>query len=260
MTPGARAWRVAAAILVGWLCVLPVIQMALIGSAGPWPAGKLLPESLQWDRWARAIFREGDLAASVLLSLLISACVAALSTAIGFVASRQIAGHRSGRVLLLAAYLPFAISPVILATCLLYIYIRLGLSGTLQGVIMAQTTVASGFATVFLHGMWNPRQRGLEEVARTLGARPLQSWIRVLLPASAPLLRVCFIQTFLISWAQYGLTLMIGSGKVRTLPLRVFDYLFEADPGYAAVAGALLVAPPLLLLWTERRLLFRTPW
>ncbi|MGH9869638.1 MAG: ABC transporter permease [Candidatus Polarisedimenticolia bacterium] len=260
MTPGARTWRLLVAILVGWLCLLPVIQMVLLGSAGPWPPGRLLPESLQWSRWARALSHQGDLPASVLVSLLISGCVAVLSTAIGFAASRQIAGHRRERALLFASYLPFAISPVILATCLLYVYIKLGLSGSLHGVILSQTTVASGFATVFLHGMWNPRQRGLEEVARTLGAKPLQSWIRVLLPASAPLLRVCFIQTFLISWAQYGLTLMIGSGKVRTLPLRVFDYLFEADPGYAAVAGVMLVAPPILLLWMERRLLLRTPW
>jgi putative spermidine/putrescine transport system permease protein len=257
MMPGTKAWRFMAALVVGGLCVLPVIQLVLLGSAGPWPPERLLPVSLQGSRWLRAISREGDLAGSVFISLLISGSVALLATGIGFSASKQIAQLPRRRALLFAAYLPFAISPVILATCLLYIYIRLGLAGTLPGVILTHTTIASGFATVFLYGIWNPRLRGLEEASRTLGATPLQSWTRVLLPASAPLLRVCLIQTFLISWAQYGLTLMIGSGKIRTLPLRVFDYLFEADPGYAAVAGFILVAPPLILLWMERRQLFR---
>ena len=58
---------------------------------------------------------------------------------------------------------------------------------------------------------------------------------------------VCFFQTFLISWFQYGLTLLVGSGKVETLPLKVYDYVSEANLGYAAVAGCLLVLPPVLL-------------
>ena len=76
-------------------------------------------------------------------------------------------------------------------------------------------------------------------------------------PAALPLLRVCFFQTFLISWAQYGLTLMIGAGKVRTLPLRVYDYLLEADPAYAALASLFLILPPCALLWLERRVLLK---
>ena len=94
-------------------------------------------------------------------------------------------------------------------------------------------------------------------VARTLGATPRQTWLHVLIPSALPLLRVCCFQTFLVSWVQYGLTLMIGSGKVRTLPLRVYDYAFEADPGYAAVAGLLLIVPPLTLAWMERRVLLK---
>jgi putative spermidine/putrescine transport system permease protein len=79
----------------------------------------------------------------------------------------------------------------------------------------------------------------------------------VLLPLSREVLQLGFLQTFLLSWFQYGLTLLIGAGKVQTLTLRVYSLVGEANPAYAAVASCLLVAPPAVLLLLNRRLLAR---
>ena len=243
--------------IVAVSALLPLIYLALLTVADRWQAPRLLPEGLRLDRLSNVLSSSTGLLESLLLSLFIGGLVAAGSTALGFVTSRQLAYTRRLRLWLLLAYLPFAISPVVLATCLLFVFIKVHLSGTLLGVILAQIMLAYGFATILLLGLWNPHKQGLEQVARTLGANPRQVWMQVLIPASLPLLRVCFFQTFLISWAQYGLTALIGSGKVRTLPLRVFDYAMEADPAYAAVAGLLLIVPPLALLWIERRIVFK---
>jgi putative spermidine/putrescine transport system permease protein len=247
--------------LVGWLlaagALLPLLYLAVLTIADGWQAPRLLPEGVRFDRLSNVLSDSTGLLRSLLLSLLIGVLVAAASTALGFVTSRQLSYARHLRLWLLLAYLPFAISPVVLATCLLFVFIKVHLSGTLLGVILAQVMLAYGFATILLLGLWNAHKQGLEQVARTLGASPRQVWLRVLIPASLPLLRVCFFQTFLISWAQYGLTLLIGNGKVRTLPLRVFEYALEADPAYAAVAGLLLIVPPLALLWIERRFVFK---
>ncbi len=252
-----RAFAKLGAALVTAIALTPLIYLSVRAVADGWQAPRLLPEALRFDRLGNVLSASTGLFGSLVLSLLIGALVAASSTALGFITSRQLVAARRRRLWLLLAYLPFAISPVVLATCLLFFFIKLRLSGTLLGVVLAQIMLAYGFATVLLLGLWNPQKQGLEQVARTLGASPLQVWLRVLIPVSLPLLRVCFFQTFLISWAQYGLTLMIGSGKVRTLPLRVFDYALEADLAYAAVAGLLLILPPLLLLWIERRIVFK---
>jgi putative spermidine/putrescine transport system permease protein len=236
---------------------VPLVYLALLAIAGDWQSPHLLPRALRFDRWRNVLGGSTGLLDSLLLSLLIAVVVAASSTALGFITSRHLAHARGLSWWLVLTYMPFAISPVVLATCLLFSFIKLQLSGTLLGVVLAQTMLAYGFASVLLLGLWNPHKRGLEDVARTLGASPRQVWLQVLLPASLPLLRVCFFQTFLISWAQYGMTLMIGAGRVRTLPLRVFEYALEADPAYAAVAALLLIVPPLALLWVERRVLFK---
>jgi putative spermidine/putrescine transport system permease protein len=250
-------------LLAGWIAVIamltvfPLLYLIVTALAGPWPAPRLLPESLSIDRLLKVIVGGSGLGASLALSLLIAFVVAALSTGLGFVTSRHLAYSPRRNVWLLLAYLPFALSPVVLAACLAFFFIKLRLSGTVLGVVLAQTILAYALAVILLVGLWNPHKRGLEDLARTLGATSRQVWLRVLLPSSMPLLRVCFFQTFLMSWVQYGLTFMIGNGRIQTLPLRVYGYAFEADLSYAALAGVLLILPPLLLLWFERRVLFK---
>src|SRR5262249_62243642 len=97
---------------------------------------------------------------------------------------------------------------------------------------------------------WGTRAR-----PRGGGTAPLSR--RALLPLSRGALLLCFFQTFLISWFQYGLTILIGGGAVETLPMKVYDYVNEGNPAYAALAGCLLVVPPVALLWINRRLLWR---
>ena len=169
--------------------------------------------------------------------------------------ARTVADHPRRRAACCSlAYLPFAASPVILGVCLLYVYIRLGLVATVAGVVLAHTIFAYAFAVVFWVPFWNPEKRAYEDLVRTLGGTRTDALRRVLLPLVARgRCSLCFFQTFLISWFQYGLTLLVGSGKVETLPLRVYAYVGEANLGYAAVASVLLVLPPLVLSWINRR-------
>ena len=148
-------------------------------------------------------------------------------------------------------------SPVILGVCLMYLYLKAGIAGTVYGVAAAQLIFAFGFSIVFFSGFWNSRLRALEDLVLTLGGSPWQAFTHALLPLSKGMLLICFFQTFLISWFQYGLTLLVGSGQVQTLPIKVFDYINEADFYLAAVAACLLVLPPALMLWVNKQILYK---
>lgn len=238
-------------------CLVPFAYLAVLSLAGPWEFPALLPSGFRADRWIGLLGGGRDLGASLARSWAISMTVGLLATSAGFVTARAIAEHPRRRVLLVAAYLPFAASPVILGVCLLYVYSRLGLAASAPGVALAHMVVAYGFAVVFWVPFWNAEKRAFADLVRTLGGRPLDFYSRVLLPLSRGPFLVCFFQTFLISWFQYGLTLLVGAGKVQTLPLEVYDYVNEADLGYAAVASLLLVVPPVLVSWVHRRVLRR---
>ncbi len=245
----------AGAVMVA--CVFPLAYLALLSVAGPWEFPAILPESLRFDRWTLLLGREQALFDSLLVSLFVSTTVGVLSTLAGFVTARTVAYHRRRSLLLFLAYLPFAVSPVILGVSLLYVYIRLGLVATVAGVVLSHTIFAYGFAVVYWVPFWNAEKRAFEDLVRTLGGTTAEAYRLVLLPLSRGPLLVCFFQTFLISWFQYGLTILVGSGKVDTLPLRVYAYVFEANLGYAAVASCLLVVPPLVLLWLNTRIVRR---
>lgn len=247
--------RLLLAAVVGVLCVLPVAYLILLSFVARWPAGQLLPEALTGAWWRQ--IAGGDLGPSLLLSAGVSALVALISTVGGFCAARFVQYARRRRLWLFVAYAPFVLSPVLLGVCLMHLYLRLGLAGRVAGVVLAQVLFTLGFSTVFFTAFWSERTQQFEGLARTLGATGTQTLVRVLVPLARGLLVLCFFQTFLLSWFQYGLTLLVGQGKVQTLPLKVFNYLNEASPYVAALAACLLVLPPLLLLLVNRRIVFR---
>ena len=248
------------AVLVAAACVFPFAVLALLSVSGPSEFPALWPKGLRLDRWTGVLFGDRTLLDSLALSLLVSTTVGLVAAAAGFVTARAVSDHPQRRSLLLLAYLPFAASPVVLGFCLLYLYIRLGLVATVAGVVWSHTIFAYAFALLFWVPFWNVEKRAYEDLVRTLGGTRLDAYRRVLLPLSKGPFLICFFQAFLISWFQYGLTLLVGSGKVDTLPLRVYAYVNEADLGYAAVASGLLLIPPLALSWLNLRVVAARAW
>jgi ABC-type spermidine/putrescine transport system permease subunit II len=61
---------------------------------------------------------------------------------------------------------------------------------------------------------------------------------------------------FLVSWAQVPLTLLVGGGPVRTLPIEVFA-LVQAGQDRPAATGALLLLAPAILALAAARLAAR---
>ena len=247
--------RKLATALVALCCVFPFVVLVGYSLVTSWAPARLLPDALSLSRWAELL--SGDLPRALGVSTVLALVVGAVSTVGGFAAARLVAYSRFGAPLLFLAYVPYLMSPVLVGVCLLALYLRMGLAGTWAGVALSHLTLALGFATVFFTAFWSRRIAQQEAAARTLGARAWQVLTRVVWPQARPLAIVCFVQSFLLSWFQYGLTVLIGQGKVQTLTVRIFFYLNEANPYYAAVAACLLVGPPALLLWFNRRFVFR---
>ena len=245
------------AVVVALICLFPFAFLFTLSLVESWPYPTLWPEQFSLQVWRSVVSGSADLTSSFFLSIGVSTSVALVSTLAGYMTGNYIAYHRRHRLLLFFAYVPFIMSPVILGTCLMYIYIKAQLTGNVAGVILSQVMFAYGFSIVFFSAFWNRRIKGLEDLVYTLGGNAWQAYTRVLLPVSKQALLLCFFQTFLISWFQYGLTLLIGSGKVQTLPVKVFEYVNEANVYYAAMASCLLVIPPAVLLWVNKRFVFK---
>lgn len=243
-------------LLVAVGCALPLLYLLVLSGAADWRFPDVVPPAWAWSRWRDALRADDGMASSLGLSLFLSTCVALTATPTAFLASKAVAYGKYREWWLFLAYLPFAASPVILGTTLMFFYLKLQLDGTLIGVMLAQLMFALGFGMVFFLPFWNREKQAFEALVLTLGGSRWQAFRHAILPLSKGMLWICFFQTFLISWFQYGITLLIGAGRVQTLPLRVFEFINEANPYYAALAACLLIVPPSVVILLNKALLF----
>lgn len=249
-----------AARMVALAFVFPVAYLLVLSLADSWIFPQLLPEALTVKRWGALFGGTNNLLGSLLLSLIIAFTVATISTICGFFTSKHLAYHRNRSLWMRLSYFPFVLSPVIYAAVLYYYFIRFGLSGNILGVILGQLLIAYPYSVILFSGFWSKRMQLIEKLVQTLGGNRWQTYRRVLLPMAQGLLLVCFFQTFLISWFEYGLTTIIGVGKVQTLTLKVFQYINEANFYNAGLSSSLLVLPPIILLYFNKRYLFQKRW
>lgn len=238
------------------ICIFPVLLLLLMSVSKNWVFPSVLPQKYTAENWLE-LLRGNSVSISLLVSVAIALLVAFLSTVAGFITSHLIAYHTKRKYLLLLAYLPFVLSPVILAVCLKYYFNILNIAGTIFGVVLAQMIIAFPYCIIFFIGFWNQRIRQYQELVNTLGGNNYYAFNKIILPIAKPMLLVCFFQSFLISWFEYGLTSVIGYGKVQTLTIKVYQFLTEANMFYAALSCCLLIIPPVLLLWVNKKFVFR---
>lgn len=245
-------------ILLAGLILLPFVLLLVLSFGRQWPYPALLPQEWTSGNWPLVFGGQGGLGYSLLLSVLLSLSVAVTATVSSFWVCRHIAYHPRREAWLSVAYFPYVFAPVILAACLQFYFIVAGWYGKVSGVLIAQLFITFPYGVIFFSSFWNERLRSMEQLVRTLGGNTLQAYRRVVLPVARGALLTCFFQLFLISWFEYGLTTLIGVGKVPTLTLRVFQYVNEANLFLAALAGCLLILPPVVLLYINKRYVFRT--
>ncbi len=238
-------------------CVLPVLILFALSFSQNWRYPFLFPQKFSGQLWKDIFSDNNGIGSSLILTLVISISVAALSTAGGFLTSQYVAYNKNRKSLLLLAYLPFVLSPVILAVCLKFYFIKLGLAGKTTGVVLALLIIAFPYSTIFFVGFWNERLQQYNALVQTLGGSSKVALQKIILPMAKPLLLICFFQCFLIAWFEYGLTSVIGFGKVQTLTVKVYGFVTEANIFQAALCACLLILPPVLLLWLNKRTLFR---
>ena len=239
------------------LCIIPVLILLALSFSKNWAFPSLFAQEFSTAAWVDLFTPGNSISASLVTSLIVALLVGVTATAMGFFVSKTIAYHRYRRSLLLLAYLPFVLSPVILAVCLKYYFIKMNVAGTVWGVIIAQLVIALPYSIIFFSGFWNQRIKEYEAVVSTLGGKPGYALRKVIIPLSKSLLLICFFQCFLISWFEYGLTSVIGYGKVQTLTVKVYQFLTEANIFYAALSCCLLILPPVILLWINKRIILR---
>ena len=134
-------------------------------------------------------------------------------------------------------------------------FIKMGLASTFLGVVLVHLTFCLPYSVFVLWGVFSNYNPDYEGQARTLGASSWKVIVRVMLPLTFPGIMVAGLFSFLLSWSQYLSTLIIGGGRVTTLPVLLFALMGSGDRPVAAAVSIVFVAPAFLALLFSARYL-----
>lgn len=255
-----RALRaIATAALILWL-ILPLVPLTIWSFARGWRFPSLLPQDWTLNAWQIALSDRAGVLQSLWTTGAIAAIATLLAILIGVPAGRALGQHRfRGKSVIQALILaPLIVPGIAVALGLHAVFLRLGLTNTVTGVVLVHLIPTLPYMIIIMTGIFANHDPSFEDQARSLGATPWQTFRHITLPAILPGIIVGGLFCFLVSWSQYILTLLIGGGRVQTLPLLLFSFATSGRNDLTGAISIIYVLPGILILILTARYLTGT--
>ena len=246
---------VVAGVLVAVL--LPLVPLALYSLAGRWLYPDVLPAEWSLRAWEYVMRPRSQVLEAGFTSLALAVTVTTLATLFGVPAGRGLASlgslTRAGVELLF--FVPLIVPALSVALGLHVVFVRIGLADTFAGVAIAHLLPSLPYMVLATASTFSRSSIELEYQARTLGVGPVRAFLTVGLPGARGGVVAGGLFVFLISWSQYALTLLIGGGRVLTLPLLLFSFASAGDYALTAALSLVFLLPAVLILVLTARVL-----
>jgi multiple sugar transport system permease protein len=196
---------------------------------------------------AAAVFRQ-----SMINSLIIATSVTIVCVVLGSLAAYSFArmGYAGQGPLINLMLFSYMLPPIMLVVPLYSILGNLGLTDTLQGLIIVYCALIMPFAVWIMRGFFQTIPRELEEAAMIDGATRLGALIRVVVPISLPGLVATGLLCFLMSWEEFLIALIFTSSPTaKTIPVAIAEFTgrHSIDFGMMATGGVIAAIPAVLL-------------
>jgi ABC-type spermidine/putrescine transport system permease subunit II len=230
---------------LGWLALgLLLVPLAYASWLSFAPGELLEPPRGEWSlRWYREFLANPQWTTALGNSV----AVALGSTALALVAGTGLALALAGRRLRGAAWLsglvllPLFVPGVVLGMALLPWMHRTGLWGTLVSLMAAHALWSLPVVYLVARTALEEADPELELAARSLGAGPVRTFLRVTLPLVRASLVAGAASAFVLSLNEFAIALFLGTPEIETLPRVIWPSLrYTLTPLVAAASGATL--------------------
>ena len=230
--------------------IVPFVPLILSSLSFGWRWPEVFPQVWSLRAWEYVV-NDGRTWQAVGISLWIALIVTAVNIVLAVPAANALVRYPvRGRWLFeTIIFAPILIPPFISVMGIHLTFLRLGLTETVLGVVLAHIapTLPYMFRAVMIS--YQTLSADWEDQARMLGAGAMPRFFHVVLPHLLPGIMAGASLSVLISLSQYLITFIIGAGQVVTLPILLFSFISGGDPAvasaysllYAAIAIAALV-------------------
>lgn len=244
------------AVLITWL-VLPLVPLAIWSFAQGWFFPDLLPRKWSLRAWEYTFSDTAGVIDSLWITIYISLLATVLSVLVGVPAGRALGlyNFRGKGLVELLILAPTIVPGIAVALGIHSVFIAIGLTNTITGVVLVHLVPTLPYMVLVMAGIFANYDPAFEDQARSLGASALKTFWHVTLPAIFPGIVVGALFAFLVSWSQYILTLLIGGGRVETLPLLLFNFAAAGRNDITGAIGMIYILPGIaILLLTAKHL------
>ncbi len=195
--------------------------------------------------WYAQVFTTNTWIGPIMQSIVVGLGTAALSVSIGLALARVTSQMKSAAWRALIGGLAFApiIAPgILLAIGIFDVELRLKLTGTVIGLILAHTVIAAPLSYALISTAMSGADRGIEAAAWTLGASRTRAFWTVVVRGILPSVLGAFAIAFVTSWDEVVLALFLQTGPTKTLPVTIYKYLESGIvPTVPAVSSLLIL-------------------
>ncbi|MBB4122047.1 ABC transporter permease [Martelella radicis] len=241
ITHGDRLWLY---LVVGLVMIFLVVPCILVIPMS-FSAGEYLefpPRELSL-RWYRAFLGSPEWLGALWTSIKVAVPVTLIATALGTAAAWGM-HRRYGPVFSLTRglyMLPMLVPLILIAVGVFFVYAKIGLNGTLAGLIIAHSMLALPFVLVAVGNGLTSFDMDQHKVARSLGASEFVAFFTVTLPQIRISILSGAVFAFVTSFDEVVIALYISSGENETLTRRMFSNIRDqVDPTVAAVSSLLV--------------------
>ncbi len=202
-------------------------------------------------RWFEAAFASAEYQRSLFNSTVLGLIATAISVVIGTLAAMALVRSNLNRKVVIELLLlaPLTLPLIVWAIALLQIYARLGLSGSLVGLVLAHTTITLPYVVRIMIATLSQIDPNLEAAGKSLGATPVRAFLRITLPLALPGLLTSAAFSFLVSFNDVVVSTFIAGSSWITFPVRLYSQLRGQgiDPTTLAI-GAMIIGSILVVV------------
>lgn len=214
---------------------------------------KLNPDAYSL-RWYQDMFANEQWIHSIKNSFIIGIAATLLATLLGTLAALGLSRpHMPWRIPIMSLLISPMIVPIIItAAGMFFFYSSVGLAQTTPGIILAHTALGTPFVVITVTATLFGFDTTLMRASANLGATPVQTFFRVVVPMILPGVISGGLFAFVISFDEVVCVIFLAGFEQRTIPRQMWAGIREQiSPTILAVATLLIVFSVCMMIVLE---------
>ena len=241
--------------------VIAMISTVVVNSFGTRWLNSWLPVAFT-TRWYASAWKEFQLSDVLLVTFQIAGAVVLISALIGVPAAYALARRDfPGKPLVMLLFLlPLLVPPITFGVPLATVLYKVGLAGTMWGVIVANLVPTIPFTVVLMIPFIEQIDPRVEAAARVFGAGTGRLFLHVLLPLLLPGILAATLLAMVRTVSMFELTFLTAGPTSQTLVVALYYSVFAAGVRAGQSIDAMAVVYMLsTLVWLLVALRFVNP-